>query len=111
MKRHPRALMSQMENLIETALAPGRFVFDNARFSFVSEFGTAEHELARFIPTAPAQDGTLADLDELLGKITVDAHGDDEKLWALRQAFEDDATLPADAFAIGGEACEGSPWT
>ena len=43
----------------------------------------------------------LADLDELLGKITVDAHGDDEQLWALRQAFEDDVTLPSDGFVIG----------
>ena len=40
-------------------------------------------------------------LDELLGKITVDAHGDDEELWALRQAFEDSVTLPADGFVIG----------
>ena len=44
---------------------------------------------------------SLADLDELLGEITVDAHGDDEQLWALRQAFEADVTLPADAFVIG----------
>jgi len=47
--------MSQMERLIETALAPGRFVSDGGNFSFVSELGTAEHELAKLIPTAPAQ--------------------------------------------------------
>ena len=42
----------------------------------------------------------LADLDELLGKITEDAQGDDEELWALRQAFHEVA-LPADGFVIG----------
>jgi len=50
---------------------------------------------------AGRDDGNLAGLDELLGKITVDAHGDDETLWAFRQAFEDDVTLPADGFVIG----------
>ena len=30
-----------------------------------------------------------ATLDALIEAITVDAHGDDEKLWAFRQAFED----------------------
>jgi hypothetical protein len=50
---------------------------------------------------ARRDDKNLADLDELIGKITVDAYGDDEKLWAFRQAFEDDVTLPSDAFVIG----------
>ena len=50
---------------------------------------------------AGRDDENLADLYELLGKITDDAHGDDEELWALRQAFEDDVTLPADGFVIG----------
>lgn len=50
---------------------------------------------------AGRDDENLADLDELLGKITDGAHGDDEELWALRQAFEDDVTLPADGFVIG----------
>jgi hypothetical protein len=44
---------------------------------------------------------TLADLDELITKITVDAYGEDEQLWAFRQAFEDDVRLPADGFVIG----------
>jgi hypothetical protein len=44
---------------------------------------------------------TLADLDELIAEITTDAYGDDEKLWAFRQAFEDDVRLPADGFVIG----------
>jgi hypothetical protein len=43
----------------------------------------------------------LADLDELIEEITVDAYGDDEKLWAFRQAFADSGTLPADGFVIG----------
>jgi len=40
-------------------------------------------------------------LDEMIAEITVDAYGDDEQLWAFRQAFEDDVTLPADGFIIG----------
>ena len=39
-------------------------------------------------------DKNLADLDELIGRITADAYGNDEKLWAFRQAFEDEVTLP-----------------
>jgi hypothetical protein len=40
-------------------------------------------------------------LDELVQEIIVDAYGDDEQLWAFRQAFEDDVALPADGFVIG----------
>jgi hypothetical protein len=40
-------------------------------------------------------------LDKLIDEITVDAYGDEEGLWAFRQAFEDDVTLPVDAFVIG----------
>jgi hypothetical protein len=50
---------------------------------------------------AGRDDKKLADLDELIEKITVDAYGDDEELWAFRQAFEDDVTLPSDGFVIG----------
>jgi hypothetical protein len=50
---------------------------------------------------AGRDDEHLADLDELLGKITNDAHGDDETLRAFRQACAADVTLPADAFVIG----------
>ena len=39
--------------------------------------------------------------DELLEEILTDAYGEDEQLWALRQAFEDDVSLPADAFVVG----------
>ena len=45
-------------------------------------------------------DKDLATLDELIEEITVDAYGDDEKLWAFRQAFEDNVALPADSFVI-----------
>jgi hypothetical protein len=55
MKRPPRAVTSRMKRLIETVLAPGRFVSYHATFSFVSDLGTVEHELARLMPTAPAQ--------------------------------------------------------
>ncbi len=40
-------------------------------------------------------------LDALIEEITVDASGDDEQLWAFRQAFEDQVSLPAEAFVIG----------
>src|SRR6202023_3153828 len=42
-----------------------------------------------------------ATLDALIEVITVDAHGDDEKFWAFRQAFEDHIVVPCDAFVIG----------
>ena len=47
------------------------------------------------------KDKELGVLDELIAEITVDAYGDDEQLWAFRQAFEDDVALPADGFVIG----------
>ena len=37
-------------------------------------------------------------LDRLITEITVDAYGDNEQLWAFRQAFDDDVTLPAGGF-------------
>jgi hypothetical protein len=40
-------------------------------------------------------------LDEMIEEISVDAYGDNEKLWAFRQAFEDNIELPADGFVIG----------
>ena len=40
-------------------------------------------------------------LDKLIKEITVDAYGDDEGLWAFRQAFEDVVNLPTDVFVIG----------
>ena len=42
-----------------------------------------------------------AALDDLLDEILTDANGDDEQLWAFRQAFESNVDLPADAFIIG----------
>lgn len=46
-------------------------------------------------------DRKLAELEELIDEITVDAYGDDEMLWAFRQAFEDNVDLPSDGFVIG----------
>ena len=40
-------------------------------------------------------------LDDLIEEITADAHGDDEKLRAFRQAVEDHIPVPCDAFVIG----------
>lgn len=40
-------------------------------------------------------------LEEMIEETTVDAYNDDEKLWAFRQAFEDNVELPADGFVIG----------
>jgi hypothetical protein len=42
-----------------------------------------------------------ADLDALIEEIIVDAYGEDEPLWAFRQAFEDNIGVPADGFVIG----------
>jgi hypothetical protein len=41
------------------------------------------------------------ELNDLVEEIIVDAYGDDEQLWAFRQAFEDEVVLPADAFVVG----------
>ena len=49
----------------------------------------------------PKEGKELEALDDMIAEITVDAYGDDEQLWAFRQAFEDDVTLPADGFVIG----------
>lgn len=43
----------------------------------------------------------LADLDGLIEEITTDANGEDEQLWAFRQAFEDDVPVPCDATVAG----------
>jgi len=39
--------------------------------------------------------------DALIDEILTDAYGEDEQLWAFRQAFEDNVVLPADGFVIG----------
>jgi len=49
----------------------------------------------------PEGNKELDALDGMIEEITVDAHGDDEKLQAFRQAFEDDVALPVDGFVIG----------
>jgi hypothetical protein len=40
-------------------------------------------------------------LDELIDEITVDAYGEQEQLWAFRQAFEDNVALPAEGSVAG----------
>jgi hypothetical protein len=40
-------------------------------------------------------------LDALIDEITVDAYGEDEQLWAFRQAFEDNVAVPCDGYLIG----------
>jgi len=52
-------------------------------------------------PSRGHRDKDFAALDELIKEITGDAYGNDEELWAFRQAFEDNVTLPADGFVIG----------
>jgi len=44
---------------------------------------------------------TTSALDRLIDEIIVDAYDDDEQLWAFRQVFEDEVSLPADGFIIG----------
>jgi hypothetical protein len=41
------------------------------------------------------------ELNDLIEDIVVDAYGEDEQLWAFRQAMEDEIALPADAFVVG----------
>jgi hypothetical protein len=41
------------------------------------------------------------ELDGLIDEIIVDAYGDDEQLWAFRQAFENKVVVPAEAFVVG----------
>ena len=43
----------------------------------------------------------LAELDDLVGQITVNAHSNDETFRAFRQALEDHAGTPCDGFVIG----------
>jgi hypothetical protein len=43
----------------------------------------------------------LADLDQLIEQITVDAYGGDEQLRAFQRALQDEVSLPCDAFVIG----------
>lgn len=52
-------------------------------------------------PRSPESNKDLDALDEMIAEITVDAYGDDEKLWAFLQTFEDNVDLPADGFVIG----------
>lgn len=40
-------------------------------------------------------------LQSVVDEIIVDAHSEDEQLWAFRQALEDKLRLPCDAFVIG----------
>jgi len=41
------------------------------------------------------------EVDELLDEILTDANGDEEQLWALRQALEDNVAVPCDATLAG----------
>jgi hypothetical protein len=41
------------------------------------------------------------ELEGLIDGIITDANGDDEQLWAFRQAFEDKVVMPAEAFVVG----------
>ena len=49
------------------------------------------------------KDGRIsaAELNDLIEEITVDANGEDEQLWAFRQAFADDVAMPCEATVIG----------
>jgi len=42
-----------------------------------------------------------SELSRLIEEIIVDAYDDDEQLWAFRHAFEDNVTMPAEAFVVG----------
>ncbi len=51
--------------------------------------------------TRRGQGKASRELDRLLEEIIVDAYGDDEQLWAFRQAFEDHVATPTEAFVVG----------
>ena len=40
-------------------------------------------------------------LDELIDEITTDVNGEDEQLWAFRQAFESDVAVPCNPTVVG----------
>jgi tetratricopeptide (TPR) repeat protein len=42
-----------------------------------------------------------AELEGLIDEILTDASGEDEQLWAFRQAFEDKVVMPAEALVVG----------
>ncbi len=46
MTRKPRGLTNQMEQLIESALAPGSFISYNANYDFVSDLEAVEKQIA-----------------------------------------------------------------
>jgi hypothetical protein len=48
-----------------------------------------------------SSDAGAAALEALIEEITVDANGEDEQLWAFRQAFEDNFPLPAHGHVTG----------
>jgi hypothetical protein len=51
--------------------------------------------------TKPGSGKESPDLNRLLDEIILDAYGDDEQLWAFRQAFEDNVAMPIEAFVVG----------
>lgn len=44
---------------------------------------------------------TPDELDDVIEKITVETHDDNEGLWAFRQVLEDHVVVPCDAFVVG----------
>ena len=53
-------------------------------------------------PRSPKDGKKFDDLDKMIAEITIDSYGDDEQLWAFRQAFEDDVSLASRALCRGG---------
>ncbi len=53
MTRKPRGLTGQMEKLIESALAPGRFISYNANYEFVGELEAVEKQVAGLVRAEP----------------------------------------------------------
>lgn len=50
---------------------------------------------------SPQEGKECEGLGRLIEEITIDAYGDDEQLWAFKQAFEDNLHLPTGGFVIG----------
>lgn len=61
------------------------------------------HPTLRGAVRAVVSDVMGDEIDELIDAVTVDAYGEDEQLWAFRQAFEDEGFFPFAGRVVGAE--------
>lgn len=63
--------------------------------------GVARQGRVRMPPMPKRKQRLPGDIDALLEELLVDAHGDDEQLWALREGIADALDLPMDVHVVG----------